>query len=320
MATDADRFNSPASGSCTEAQIIRLNQFEKVLESISDDKWGQGMGSHLHELQPSLTLASTSSSLNDLDADVNNDITPIRMDAEKGNHAFVGRETNLGECINVQKASMLFCVSYICITETGQTFTMQEPCRRGCEHVTLQIMNTRSIKKKLPYLMTFESVSCEVFSGERHEIQAARDITFQSFHRCQDRKLCSHYLVEGDLPEKDVRTPQTVVCVCSDNLEAWLNDCGWESRIRTEKATDDVPDGPAQDGDERALVLLQDIMRKDLADGFHIPDRIPFGVLVGFLKLIERLHLEGAYLEQCHVWTNAILSEVSNSFVRDAMA
>jgi hypothetical protein len=183
MATDADGFNSPASGSCTEAQIIRLNQFEKVLESISDDKWGQGMGSHLHELQPSLTstssltLASTSSSLNDLDADVNNDITPIRMDAEKGNHAFVGRETNLGECINVQKASMLFCVSYICITETGQTFTMQEPCRRGCEHVTLQIMNTRSIKKKLPYLMTFESVSCEVFSGERHEIQAAPDIT-----------------------------------------------------------------------------------------------------------------------------------------------
>ncbi|KAI6752517.1 hypothetical protein HG530_013886 [Fusarium avenaceum] len=326
MATDADEFNSAASGNRTEGQITRLNRFERVLESISDDEWGQGMGSHLHELQPSLTstssltLASTSSSLDDLDADVNNNVTPIRMDAEKLNHAFVGRATNLFECVNGQKESMLFCVSYICITETSQTFTMQEPCRRGCDHVTLQIMNTRSIKKKLPYLMTFESISCEVFSGERDEIQPAPDITLQSFHRCQDRKPCSHTLVEGGLPENDAQTPQTVVCVCSDNLEAWLDDFGWESHTPTERTADDVPDGPAQDGDESALVLLQDIMRKDHDNDFHIPDQIPFGVLVGFLKLIERLDLEGEYLEQCHVWTNAILSEVSNSFDTDAIA
>ncbi|KAH6951335.1 hypothetical protein DER45DRAFT_382209 [Fusarium avenaceum] len=327
MATDADEFNSAASGNRTEGQITRLNRFERVLESISDDEWGQGMGSHLHELQPSLTstssltLASTSSSLDDLDADVNNNnVTPIRMDAEKLNHAFVGRVTNLFECVNGQQESMLFCVSYICITETSQTFTMQEPCRRGCDHVTLQIMNTRSIKKKLPYLMTFESISCEVFSGERHEIQPAPDITLQSFNRCQGKKLCYHTLVEGGLPENDAQTLQTVVCVCSDNLEAWLDDFGWESHTPTERTADDVLNGPAQDGDERALVLLQDIRRSDHVDDLHIPDRIPFGVLVGFLKLIERLHLEGDYLEQCHVWTNAILSEVSNSFDTDAIA
>ncbi|KAF4960710.1 hypothetical protein FGADI_789 [Fusarium gaditjirri] len=318
MATDAAEHKPTADGNCTGAQARELIRLEEELEGISDDKWEQGMGSHLYELQPSATStsASTSRSLNELDLDLHDDTIPIRVNVEKGIHAFVNKGTDLSECIYGEIKSMLFCVSNISTMEIGQTFTIQERCQHRCDHLELQIMDTWSSTKKLPYIMTFQSMTCGLFSGEANEVPSAQDFSLQSFHRCPDRTLCSHTFVEGDLPEYDGRTSQTGVCLCSETLQAWLDDYGWESDTRIETTTEDFPHGLTTDDEGQAVLLLRAIMHGYLP----VPAQVSFGVLVGFLKLVERFHLEEVYMARCYSWTNAIISEVSSSFDRDAIA
>ncbi|GKU06857.1 unnamed protein product [Fusarium langsethiae] len=322
MATGTDEYKSTTGRNSTEAQTTRPNRLKEELDTFSDEERDEGMGFHFYELRssltstPSLTLASTSDSLNDLDADLDN-MTPIIMNSEKDNHAFVGKELDLSRCFNDESNRMEFCVSCLSITDTCQIFTIQEVCRQKCEHVVL-MMYTWPITKRLPDIMPLKFDRRGVLLGEMDEVQSAPYITLQSFHKCHDGNSCSHTIVHGGLFDYNGRTPQTAACVREKYLEAWLlGDYEWdsESYISTERAMEDFSDGPAPDDDQHALDLLQAIMC-----GRSCPARIQFGVLVEFLKLTESLHLEEEFLAPCYAWTRAILSEVSNSVDRDAIA
>jgi hypothetical protein len=113
---------------------------------------------------------------------------------------------------------MLLCVSYISITEIGQSFTIMEPCEWPYRHIELQIMNRRLTAKKLPFRVDFQSISCGVSSDETDQIQPSSSFTLESYYRCPHRQSCSHTLVEGGAFAQDGTTPQMILCVYSESL------------------------------------------------------------------------------------------------------
>ena len=106
----------------------------------------------------------------------------------------------------------------------------------------------------------------------------------------------------------------------SDGLQAWLNSSEQELDTSTEspEESDNLTDGSGTIEDDNGpdMTLLKIVHRRDN----NVPAQIPFETLVGYLKLVERLELDVVHLVQGHIWTDAIISEVSNSFDEKTMA
>ncbi|KAH7179039.1 uncharacterized protein B0J16DRAFT_402390 [Fusarium flagelliforme] len=315
MATDTDEYKSITRGVGTDAHTTGLIPVERNLEDMSDDEWERGIGNHLYEFQlspPSTSVEDPESEedSNRLDTHLSNDTMLIPVDSDKQSRAFVKEGTNLSQCDQGETKAMVFCVSRIRITETDQTFSFQEPCQQPCDHVAMQVFDARLTVRHLPYMMEIMFISGAVSSGETRGITLAPKFTLQSYHRCPDGWPCSHTLSGGDLPCQDDINAEGVVCLCSDSLRAWTSGYGWELDSPTKSPR------AARDDDHSPLSLLQKVKRRDDT----IPARIPFSLLVGYLKLIEVLRFEEEYLAQCCIWTDAILSEVSTSFDEEAIA
>lgn len=315
VTTDTYEQKSTAGGNDMDMPSTGMKRVERILEDMSDDHWERGKGNHLYESQRSLApnsvedsgSAEDSSSIN---TDASDDTIPILVNSDKQSRAFVEEGTNLSQCDRSDTKSMSFCISRIRMTETDQTFTVQQPCLQPCDHVAMMILDARFTARQLPDMIEIMFISGAVSSGEKREIKLAPSFTLQYYDRCPDRWTCSHTRLRADLLCHDGTNAARVVCLCSDILRAWTCGYGWELNSPTKSPR------AAHDDDYSPLSLLQKVKRKD----HPIPSRISFGVLVGYLKLIEGLHLEEEYLVQCHNWTDAILSEVSTSFNEQAIA
>ncbi|KAI1059011.1 hypothetical protein LB507_004143 [Fusarium sp. FIESC RH6] len=309
MATDTDEYKSAGGGDGTGTNRTGLIRIEREVERMSQDEWEQGMGNHLYEFQ----LAHASNSTNTVDDDLGNKTIPVIIEADKQSRAFIGQTTKLDQCVDDETDSMLFCVAYICITETDQTFNIKEPCDQPCRHIELQIMNPSLTEKKLPCMLEFQSMTCGVPAGEMVEIQPSSNFILECYHRCPHRKPCSHTIIEGKMRIQDCRTRRMIV-ENSDRLQAWSSSSEQEFDTPTESSEEsDTPTGgpgSPEDDNEAAMALLEMVHRQDN----DVPARIPFETLVGYLKLVERLELDVVHLVQCHIWTDAIISEVPNSF------
>lgn len=317
MATDTDEYKSATGGSDTDAHNTDLNRIERALENINQDQWERGMGNHLYKFQLSLS-SNSATDLNSLNSDLSNETIPIIIDADKQSRVFVGETTKLDQCVYDETDSMLFCIAYICITETDQTFNIIEPCEQPCRHIELQIMNKWLTEKKLPCMLDFQSITCGVSADEMAEIQPFASFILECYHRTH-RKPRSHTILEGDVPAQDGRNRKMIV-EGPDRLQAWLNSSEQELDTPTGSPGDsdtltDRP-GPTRD-DNQFVVALFEIVKR--GDG-EVPTRIPFDALIGYIKLIERLQLDVVHWVQCDIWADAIFSEVSDSFDEKTIA
>jgi len=318
MATDTDEFKSAAGENGTKTQSTGLDRIERTLESMSHDQWERGMGNHLYKFQ--LSLASNSAAdLNSFDSDIGNKTIPIIIDADKQSRAFVGETTKLDECVYDETDSMLFCVAYICITETDQMFIIQEPCEQPCRHIELQIMNKWLEKPKLPCMLDFQSITCGASVDEMAETESVSSFILECYYRCPHRKPCSHTVLEGVAPVQDGGNGRMIV-EDSETLQVWLNSSEQELDTPTEgtEEPDTSTGGPGslEDDIQSAMALLEMVHRQDN----NVPAQIPFETLVGYLKLVERLQLDVVHRVQCHTWADALVSEVSNSFDEKTIA
>ncbi|KAF5643131.1 transporter hol1 [Fusarium sp. NRRL 52700] len=318
MATDTDEDKSATGESDTNTHNNELNRIERALENISQDQWERGMGNHLYKFQLSLS-SNSAADPNSLNSDLGNETIAIIIDADKKSRAFVGETTKLYQCVYDETDSMLFCIAYICITETDQTFTIMEPCEQPCRHIEIQIMNKWLTEKNLPCMLDFQSITCGESAGEMAEIQPFASFTLECYHRCTHRKSRSHTILECNVPAQDGRNRQMIV-EDPNRLQAWFNSTEQELDTPTGSPGDsdtrtDRP-GSTQDDNEFVMALFEMVQRED----GEVPTRIPFDALIGYIKLIERLQLDVVHRVQCDIWADAIVSEVSDSFDEKAIA
>ncbi|KAJ4135289.1 hypothetical protein NW768_004911 [Fusarium equiseti] len=252
MATDTDEYKSAADGNETGTRNAGLEQIERKLESLSNDEWERDMGNHLYQFQLSPALSSE----NTLNTDLGNDTIPIIINADKQSRAFVGESTNLDQCVYEETDSMLFCISYICITETGQTFTIKEPCQELCRHIELQVMKKWLKAKNLPCMVEFKSISCRVSSTETNEIQSASSFTLECYHGCPHRTPCSYTILEDEVPTQEDESRQMIVAD-SNGLKAWLADSEQDLDTLTENPgdSDASTDGPGSTEDDNQVTV-----------------------------------------------------------------
>ncbi|KAJ3547984.1 hypothetical protein NM208_g1218 [Fusarium decemcellulare] len=313
---DTEEYQSAFSDDETwNATTTRLDD---VVAAMTDEEWARCIESGPEELYAFLTSAPCTAACSDVES--TDEESPVYMNLQKPTFAFIGETVHLRACLSDTSKSLFFCVWHISFTETCQTLAVQEPCKRSCQHVTLEIMDTFSISKTRPYTIPLESMSCDALPTAAAKTDSESSFILKSFERCQGRKRCFHTVVEAvSLPQ-----PQTG-CVLSVNIQAWLGGNAWESGTPTERAVSDAeddtfPSEPGQGDDERAFALLEAIKHASCAESSDIPDRVQFDVLVGFLKLTEKYSLGEPYLTRGKGWTGTLLPSIPKSLDRNAVA
>jgi hypothetical protein len=316
IGTDTEEYRSAFSDD--ETQDATTTRLDDVVEAMTDEEWTRCVESGPEELYAFLTSAPCTAACSDVES--TDEESPIYMDLQQPTSAFIGETVRLRACLSHISKSLSFCVWYISLTETCQTLAIQEPCQRSCQHVTLEIMDTLSISKTLPYTIPLESMSCDALPTAAAGTDSESSFILKSFKRCQGRKRCVHTVVEANsLPQPHAR------CVLPVSIQAWLGDDAWESDTPTERAVSDAEDGafpsePGQGDDELAFALLEAIKRASCSESSEIPDQVQFDVLVGFLKLTKKYSLGKPYLTQGKKWTAALLPSIPKSLDRDAVA
>ncbi|RSM18649.1 hypothetical protein CDV31_002578 [Fusarium ambrosium] len=321
IGTDTEEYQSAFSDD--ETRDVTTTRLDDVLAAATDEEWTRCIESGPEELYAFLTSAPCTAACSDVES--TDEESPIYMDLQQPTSAFIGETVHLRACLSRKSNSLFFCVWHISLTETCQTLAIQEPCQcscqRSCQHATLEIMDTFSTSKMLPYTIPLESMSCYALPTAASETDSKSSFILKSFERCRGRKRCVHTIVEASsLPQPHAS------CILPVRIQAWLGDDAWESDTSTERAVSDAeddafPSEPGQGDDELAFALLQAIKRAQrCAESSDIPDQVQFNVLVGFLKLTEKYSLEEPYLTQGKEWTEALLPSIPTSLDRDAVA
>ncbi|RSL49486.1 hypothetical protein CEP54_012411 [Fusarium duplospermum] len=335
IGTDTDEYRSAFSDD--ETRGVTTTRLDDILAATTDEEWTRYVESGPEELYGFLTSAPCTAACSEVESA--DEKSPIYMDLQQPTSAFIGETVHLRACLSRKSNSLFFCVWHISLTETCQTLAIQEPCQRLCQHVTLEIMDTLSTSKMLPYSIPFESMSCNALPTTAAETDSKSSFILKSFERCQGRKRCVHTVVEA------TSSPQPhASCILPVRIQAWLGDDAWESDTPTERAVSDAeddawesdkpteravsdagddpfPSEPGQGDDELAFALLQAIKRAQrCAERPDMPGQVQFNVLIGFLKLTEKYSLEEPYLTQGKGWTEALLPSIPKSLDRDAVA
>ncbi|RTE82744.1 hypothetical protein BHE90_002711 [Fusarium euwallaceae] len=316
IGTDTEEYQSAFSDD--ETRDVTTTRLDDVLAAATDEEWTRCIESGPEELYAFLTSAPCTAACSDVES--TDEESPIYMDLQQPTSAFIGETVHLRACLSRKSNSLFFCVWHISLTETCQTLAIQEPCQRSCQHVSLEMMDTVSTSKMLPYTIPLESMSCDALPTAAAENDSKSTLVLKSFERCRGRKRCVHTIVEAtSLPQPHAS------CTLPVRIQAWLGDDAWESDTPTERAVSDAeddafPSEPGQGDDELAFALLQAIKRASFAEYSDIPDQVQFNVLIGFLKLTEKYSLEEPYLTQGKERTEGLLLSIPKSLDMDAVA
>ncbi|KAF5976391.1 transporter protein hol1 [Fusarium bulbicola] len=317
IGTDTDMYKAAFEAQIGDYQSIPMFRLDYLLENLADAQQGQDA---IAQDDPEELLALEMPSLEESDMEPAAEGFSVPIDCQRPTYAFIGKGVDLEKYILDATTSLPFCVWVVCDLQPCQMFALQEPCDSVCKHARLEVMDIFTLQRALHYTMTFRSMSYGMLLNDGAAISTQADLNLESFNKCKNE--CRHTWIES------VSSPE-VCCVRPVNLRAWLSDdiaegetvaseedgASYEDSISVDSIIDDDR-GDDDDDDQRAVDLWQEVIK----GGSDIPARIDLGLLVSYLKVVDKCDFGELYSSQGLDWADALLPNISTSFDEDAIA